>query len=82
MGLWSISGVDVPSHGTEQQQEAEDETSGLAECVPVIEPVFNFSNLHSQPDTPTPNGERVRSLAYCSHSYVCDQVKGATGVQL
>lgn len=66
MALWSIpSGCD-----TSKGQDTEDKTN-LAECVPVIEPIFTFSNLSSEPHTLATNGERVRSLAYCCHSCVC-----------
>ncbi len=73
MGLWSISGIDSSCHSAEMRAEMQDENevTSLAECVPVIEPVFTFSNLHSEPNTPARNGERVRSLAYCYNSYVC-----------
>lgn len=68
MGLWSISGINTA-------QETDSDTTNLAECVPVIEPVFTFSNLHLEPNAPTPNGERVRSLAYCCNGYVCTLTK-------
>lgn len=60
MALWSINGRPNSNDGTE-----------LAESVPVLEPVFTFSNLSSETHTLTTNDERVRSLAYSHHSYVC-----------
>lgn len=66
MGLWSIDSNMSHHNGMELQ-----DNSSLAECVPVVEPVFTFSNLHSEHNIPAPNGERVRSLAYCCNSYVC-----------
>lgn len=59
MALWSING----------HPNSNDRT--LAESVPVLEPVFTFSNLSSETHTLTTNDERVRSLAYSHHSYVC-----------
>ena len=63
MGLWSLNGIDASKDNVDM--------TSLAECVPVIEPVFTFSNLHAESNTPPPNGERVRSLAYCCNGYVC-----------
>ena len=59
MALWSVS-----AHSSMQDGQ-------LAEDVPVIEPIFTFSNLSSEAHTLTTNEERVRSLAYCHHNYVC-----------
>lgn len=61
MALWSISGC--------SNNDAEDK-NGLAECVPVTEPIFTFSNLSLESHALTTSEERVRSLAYCYHSYV------------
>ncbi len=63
MALWSVNGNSTNENGSE--------LAGLAECVPVIEPIFTFSNVSSEAHTLTTNEERVRSLAYCYHSYVC-----------
>ena len=62
MALWSISSCSNHS-------DTEDK-NGLAECVPVTEPVFTFSNLSLESHALTTSEERVRSLAYCYHSYV------------
>lgn len=43
----------------------------LAECAPVMDPIFHFSNLPTDPHSLHSIGERVRSLSYNSHSYVC-----------
>ena len=43
----------------------------LAEDVAVIEPIFQFSNLNSHSHRRNTSGERVRSLAYDKHNYVC-----------
>lgn len=62
MALWSI--------GNHSSDTKELEPKGIAECVPVLEPIFTFSNLPSDAHTLTTNEERVRSLAYCYHNYV------------
>jgi hypothetical protein len=62
MALWSVS---------DYSNLNDEEVIGLAECVPVIEPVFTFSNLSSDVHSLTTTEERVRSLAYCHHNYVC-----------
>ena len=61
MALWSVGDM---SHSDKA-------VMGLAECAPVIEPIFTFSNLSSDVHTLTTNEERVRSMAYCHHTYVC-----------
>lgn len=58
MALWS---VDV----TERDRKV------LAEGAPEIEPIFQFSNLPSYSQRHTSSGERVRSLAFDKHNYVC-----------
>ena len=58
MALWSIDSAD-------RNQNA------LAEEVSQIEPIFQFSNLSSPSHRRSTSGERVRSLAYDKHNYVC-----------
>lgn len=43
----------------------------LAEDVAVLEPIFQFSNLNSHSRRRNTSGDRVRSLAYDKHNYVC-----------
>lgn len=64
MALWSI---DSSETSTDRQT--------LAEQPPKIEPVFQFSNLHSRSQTRSSSGERVRSLAYDKHNYVSSILK-------
>lgn len=60
MALWSIDSPDgCPDKNV------------LAEKPPKIEPIFQFSNLHSHSQSRSSSGERVRSLAYDKHNYVC-----------
>lgn len=61
MALWSIDSSDVSTG-----------KCALAEDPPKIEPIFQFSNLHSHSQSrSSSSGERVRSLAYDKHNYVC-----------
>ena len=58
MALWSIDASD----GLDRNM--------LAEEPPKMEPIFQFSNLHSHSQGRSTSGERVRSLAYDKHNYV------------
>ena len=62
MALWSVDSSDGST-----------DKSVLAEKPPKIEPIFQFSNLHSHTQSHSTSGERVRSLAYDKHNYVCMQ---------
>ena len=59
MALWSIDASDSFDRNV------------LAEDPPKIEPIFQFSNLHSHSQGRSMSGERVRSLAFDKHNYVC-----------
>ena len=83
MALWSIttptntaeeaSGETIQCTSYSMQQEPEQ--LNLAECVPVMEPLFTFSNLLSEPHVLATNGsERVRSLAYNTNSNVSSNI--------
>lgn len=58
MALWSVD-------------SSERNKNSLAEEVAKIEPIFQFSNVTSHSHRRTTSGERVRSLAYDKHNYVC-----------
>ena len=60
MALWSISHI-ISTH------DGNVDELNLAENVPIMEPVCQFSNVAEHRSA---SGERVRSLAYNSHSYV------------
>ena len=70
MALWSVNGSSKSDSITCKNTTGDDNVINLAECVPIMEPIFHFSNLCLEPHTLTSAGERVRSLAYNSHSYV------------
>lgn len=58
MALWSVDATD-------------NSRDTLAEDTSIIEPIFQFSNLNSHSHQRNTSGERVRSLAYDKHNYVC-----------
>lgn len=73
MALWSITNPVYwkPDESICNKRNQEDESMNLAECVPVMNPVFTFSNLLLEPHVlATSESERVRSLAYNSNSHV------------
>ena len=78
MALWSV----VHSGHSDNIQDArlhkidtvdcgsvDDPMVGLAECVPVMRPIFHFSNISTDSCSLTSAGERVRGLAYNDHNY-------------
>lgn len=78
MALWSVNPSTSSSElqeGNEvmkcSKQDKEEEQMNLAEYVPVIQPIFTFSNLLLEPHVLATNeSERVRSLAYNSNTHV------------
>lgn len=77
MALWSITSTSLPDTLSSKLEEESEtmkwasEPMNLAECVPVIQPIFTFSNLFFEPHILATNeSERVRSLAYNSNSHV------------
>jgi len=53
----------------QDQLSPQEDAPTLAECVPVMKPIFHFSNSCSEPYALTSVGDRVRSLAYNEHKY-------------
>lgn len=76
MALWSVI---PPSHSEDDQNsklsddgesvDVDETMVGLAECVPVMNPIFHFSNMSIEPCSLASAGERVRGLAYNDHNY-------------
>lgn len=72
MALWSIT---TPTTLNNVKCSGKNELISLAECVPVMEPIFKFSNLLLEPHVlATHDGERVRSLAYNPNKYVSSEL--------
>lgn len=65
MALWSVSSLE--SCG---EDKGEDSEPVLAEDAKKLDPIIKFSNLMSDANV-TSHCERVRSLAYNKHNYVC-----------
>ena len=74
MALWSVPThfphEDCPEQWFPQDQSLPWEKSHpLAENVPVMKPIFHFSNSSAEPYDLTSVGDRVRSLAYNEQKY-------------
>lgn len=86
MALWSISSTSLSSASSKveegnvmlcKDEEEQNEPMNLAENVPVIQPIFTFSNLLLEPHVLATNeSERVRSLSYNSNSHVSSLTNG------